>query len=86
MDVNIVDNNKLGIAIEATTKGYSAYEVAVLNGYVGTEAEWLASLKADAIAETADDRKAAEAALGMEYKSQNTQRSKNFGRSTERYL
>ena len=25
--------------------GYSAYEVAVQNGFVGTEAEWLASLK-----------------------------------------
>ena len=26
------------------TRGYSAYEVAVLNGYSGTEQEWLASL------------------------------------------
>lgn len=26
-------------------RGYSAYEVAVLNGYRGTEKEWLASLK-----------------------------------------
>ena len=28
----------------AGTRGYSAYEVAVRNGYVGTEQEWLASL------------------------------------------
>ena len=27
--------------------GYSAYEVAVINGYKGTEEEWLASLKGD---------------------------------------
>ena len=27
--------------------GYSAYEIAVQNGFVGTEAEWLASLKGD---------------------------------------
>ena len=28
-------------------RGYSAYEVAVQEGYVGTEEEWLASLKGD---------------------------------------
>lgn len=28
-------------------RGYSAYEVAVLNGFVGTEQEWLASLKGE---------------------------------------
>lgn len=27
--------------------GYSAYEIAVQNGFIGTEAEWLASLKGD---------------------------------------
>lgn len=27
--------------------GYSAYEIAVLHGFVGTEEEWLASLKGD---------------------------------------
>lgn len=27
--------------------GYSAYEVAVQNGFVGTEQEWLASLKGE---------------------------------------
>ena len=26
-------------------RGYSAYEIAVINGFVGTEEEWLASLK-----------------------------------------
>ena len=28
-------------------RGYSAYEIAVINGFKGTEAEWLASLKGD---------------------------------------
>lgn len=28
-------------------RGYSAYEVALLNGFEGTEAEWLASLKGE---------------------------------------
>lgn len=28
-------------------RGYSAYEVAVLNGFKGTEEEWLESLKPD---------------------------------------
>ena len=28
-------------------RGYSAYEIAVQEGYVGTESEWLASLKGD---------------------------------------
>ncbi len=30
-----------------TLKGYSAYEVACINGFKGTEAEWLASLKGE---------------------------------------
>ena len=29
------------------TRGYSAYEVAVINGYIGTEEEWLASLEGE---------------------------------------
>ena len=28
-------------------RGYSAYEIAVQEGYVGTESEWIASLKGD---------------------------------------
>ena len=31
--------------LELIAKGLSAYEVAVLEGYTGTETEWLASLK-----------------------------------------
>lgn len=27
------------------TQGYSAYQIAVINGFVGTEEEWLESLK-----------------------------------------
>ena len=37
--------------------GYSAYELAVINGFKGSEAEWLDSLKAD-FDERADDAKA----------------------------
>lgn len=29
------------------TRGYSAYEVAVINGFSGTEEEWLESLKGE---------------------------------------
>ena len=36
-----------GIRGEAGTAGKSAYEIAVENGFVGTEAEWLASLKGE---------------------------------------
>lgn len=36
--------NILGQLELVETRGYSAYEVAVLNGYTGTEEEWLASL------------------------------------------
>lgn len=27
------------------TRGYSAYDIAVLNGFVGSQSEWLESLK-----------------------------------------
>lgn len=33
--------------LELIAKGLSAYEVAVLEGYTGTETEWLASLKGE---------------------------------------
>lgn len=36
-----------GHLANATLQGMSAYEVAVKNGYTGTEAEWLASLKGE---------------------------------------
>lgn len=42
-----MNNNSLNILGQlklAETRGYSAYEVAVLNGYTGTEQEWLDSL------------------------------------------
>lgn len=32
-------------------RGYSAYEIAVINGFNGTEEEWLDSIKADAMKE-----------------------------------
>ena len=36
-----------GVMEVAGTRGYSAYEVAVLNGYTGTEEEWLESLRGE---------------------------------------
>lgn len=36
-----------GVAGPRGEKGYSAYEVAIKNGYTGTEAEWLATLKGE---------------------------------------
>lgn len=44
---NVVDAKSQGKLYITGTRGYSAYEVAVLNGYEGTEEEWLASLKGD---------------------------------------
>lgn len=46
MDNNDV-NNREGYLYLLGARGYSAYEVAVQNGFVGTEEEWLASLKGD---------------------------------------
>ena len=40
-------NNREGYLYLLGARGYSAYEVAVQNGFVGTEEEWLASLKGD---------------------------------------
>jgi len=41
--VNVVVQDGVG------PRGFSAYEVALQNGFVGTEAEWLASLQSDII-------------------------------------
>lgn len=46
MDDNSVENRQ-GQLYLLGARGYSAYEVAVQNGFVGTEEEWLASLKGD---------------------------------------
>lgn len=35
------------LSLPEAIRGYSAYEIAVLNGFIGTEEEWLASLKGD---------------------------------------
>lgn len=37
----------LDLDVSVPANGLSAYEIALLNGYVGTEEEWLASLSAD---------------------------------------
>ena len=46
MDENNV-NNQEGYVYVVGTRGYSAYEVAVLNGFEGTVDEWLASLQGE---------------------------------------
>lgn len=44
---NLSDNGNIAITVttpQALNKGYSAYELAVQGGFVGTESEWIASL------------------------------------------
>lgn len=41
-----------GQLANATLRGYSAYEIAVQHGFVGTEEEWLASLAVDYATDT----------------------------------
>ena len=44
--MTIVDKNGTqNVGIRNGADGQSAYEIAVDNGYIGTEEEWLASLK-----------------------------------------
>ena len=42
-----INNGELGGAGGSGTAGKSAYEIAVQNGFVGTETEWLESLKGE---------------------------------------
>lgn len=48
--------------IQAPANGLSAYEIAVLNGFQGTEEEWLASLKQPAVDAAEEADKAAQSA------------------------
>lgn len=44
------DDSSIALALNPSAigaRGYSAYEIAVQNGYVGTEAEWLDSQSAE---------------------------------------
>lgn len=43
-NASILPNGKMSNTI---LRGYSAYDVAVLNGFIGSESEWLASLKGE---------------------------------------
>lgn len=52
--LSVFDDNGNEIPIPAL-KGQSAYEIAVRNGFEGTEAEWLASLKCDLTEEDKTD-------------------------------
>lgn len=38
------DTKNINASVSQVLRGYSAYEVAVQNGFEGTEEEWLASL------------------------------------------
>jgi hypothetical protein len=46
IDIIVQSPVQVEVAV-AGTSGASAYTIALLNGFVGTEAEWLASLKGD---------------------------------------
>ena len=46
--LKVKDNNGNTAVIRAV-RGMSAYEIAVVNGFKGTEKEWLASLQAEPI-------------------------------------
>ena len=46
--LNVRDNNGNSIPIRAI-RGMSAYQIAVQNGFKGTEKEWLATLQAEPI-------------------------------------
>ena len=46
--LKVIDNNGNSVAIRAI-RGMSPYQVAVKNGFKGTEKEWLASLQAEPI-------------------------------------
>ena len=46
IDVNVGDSILVGPEGKRGPEGKSAYEVAVENGFIGTEEDWLASLKA----------------------------------------
>jgi hypothetical protein len=49
LGITVQQNNSLSVInfAEMGTQGASAYQVASLNGFVGTEAEWLNSLKSE---------------------------------------
>ncbi len=48
----IASQHVSGGLANATLRGYSAYEIAVQHGFVGTEEEWLASLAVDYATDT----------------------------------
>ena len=49
LDVKVSAKNAIkgNVYTLETIHGFSAYEIAVINGFEGTEAEWLASLKGE---------------------------------------
>lgn len=54
--INKDTNNLVGeINCPKKLRGYSAYEIAVIHGFVGTEEEWLESLKGDTYTLTEED-------------------------------
>lgn len=54
----VISKSKLEILLGNVYRGLSAYEIAVKNGFEGTEEEWLESLKADIVNELGDSENA----------------------------
>lgn len=51
-----IENNVISANLITGPDGKSAYEIAVENGYIGTEQEWISSLKGDTYTLTATDK------------------------------
>jgi len=64
---NQVDENSQGHLYIVSPRGYSAYEIAVQNGFEGTEEEWLASLKGDVGQQGIDGKSAYDVAVENGY-------------------
>lgn len=65
--MNSVDESSQGYLYVVSPRGYSAYEIAVQNGYEGTEEEWLASLEGPQGIQGIDGKSAYEVAVDNGY-------------------
>ena len=54
-EITLVVEATAEIPLIVDSNGLSAYEVALVNGFVGTEAEWLASLVGSGLGYTAEN-------------------------------
>lgn len=44
VELELVNNQTVELVLDSGARGLSAYQIALRNGFVGTESEWLASL------------------------------------------